>query len=176
MICDQNNLEEDYFLLRDGPIVVMSDRELWQAGVNWLRTEKGYPEHSWQLGSKTDFFEEVSKTFAWNQQFGYPNWGGNLDALNDAARSWQVLGANRVVIAIDNAERLKPWLNGMTDALWDILQGAAREQLLFGVGLIVMVNTSSCRQARQWANQKHVAGLHRKSYPGSALFKAASKL
>ena len=173
MICEPNNLKTDFYLLREGPILVMSDHELWQDGTLWLQRTCGYRHHSWKLKSEEEFYQEVSKTLLWKQQFGYTPWTGNLDALNDGAANWPVLGEERIVISIDNAERLKKWFGGKTEHIWEIFQDAARTQLLFGVGLLVMVKTSSDGEATRWAKAEHVIKLTSKTFPGAQLAKDA---
>jgi hypothetical protein len=173
MICDPNNLKTDFHLLLDGPILVMSDHDLWNAGIQWLQRSRGYKVHSWQLKSEVGFYNEVSETLLWKQQFGYSSWGGNLDALNDGATSWPDLDNKHIVIAIDNAERLKKWFGNKTHHIWDIFQNAARMQLFFGVGLLVMVKTTSDGEATRWAKAERVSKLTRKSFPGKELLRNA---
>lgn len=173
MICDPNNLETDFFLLRDGPILVMSDHDLWRAGIQWLQAKRGYKLHNWELNSEAEFFQEVSKSMLWEEQFGYSPWTGNLNALNDGAESWPTPGEERIVISIDNAERLENWFGGLTPHIWDILQNAARMQLLFGVGLLVMVNTSSADEATRWAKAERVTMLTRETFLGAQLAEAS---
>jgi len=150
MIRDPANLQTDFFLLRDGPICVTSDRALWQTGTDWLRLNRGYKTHSWKLRSETEFYHEVSKTVSWN---------GNLDALSDGVNNWPLAGDARVAITVDNADRLKNWFGNKTNHIWDILQEAARMQLLFGVRMLVMVNTSSEGEATRWAKASGVSKL-----------------
>nr|WP_323777078.1 barstar family protein [Amylibacter sp.] len=176
MICDPNNLKTDFFLLRDGPVWVTSDYRLWQAGQQWLHKARGYKSHNWQLTSEAEFHEEVSKSLLWEQQFGYTHWNGNLDALNEGAASWPLADAKRLVISVENAQRLKKWFGGNTNHIWDILQDAARVQLLFSVGLLVIVYTSSDGEATRWAKVKGVSKLTRKTFPGAQLLKDAEQV
>lgn len=174
MICDPEKLQTDFFLLREGPILVMSDQDLFRAGTQWLQKNRGYKAHKWNLNSEAEFYQEVSKTLCWEQQFGYPSWNGNFNALSDGLANWPVSDAERILISLDNAERLKMWFGKNTEHFWDIFQEAARMQLLFGVGLLVMVNTSSEGEASLWAKAARVCKLTRKGFPGAELYKNAT--
>ncbi|WP_139279309.1 hypothetical protein [Roseovarius marisflavi] len=89
MICDPSNLETDFLLFRDGPVVVTSERSLWTQSTQWLVASRNFEHHRWQLASEPSFYDEVSKTLNWKEQFGYERWNGKLDALNDGASSCQ---------------------------------------------------------------------------------------
>ncbi len=173
MICDPNDVKTDFFLFRVGPVIVTSDRSLWEQGTQWLVAERKFEHHPWWLDSEESFYEEVSKTLGWKDQFGYDRWNGNLDALNDGASNCTFPTAQRIVISLDNADRLKSWFGAKERAILDIFQEAAHMQLLFGVGLLVMVYTKSNSEAKRWAKADGVLEIDKTSFPGAQLARDA---
>lgn len=125
--------------------------------------------HPWYLASQEAFFEEVSKTLGWKDQFGHDRWNGNWDALNDGASSCSFPTAQRVLISIDNADRLKSWFGAKEGAIWDTFQEAAQMQLLFDVGLLLMVYTQSDSEAKRWAKSNGLLEIDKTSLPGAQL-------
>lgn len=175
MVFDRNHLQTDFFLLRDGPVLVTSDRELWQAGTRWLRDVRGYRHVPWLLRSETEFHAEVSESFSWSQQFGYSPWNGNLAAFNDGVVSYPFGNNERVLITMENAERLKNWFGKRTTGVWDGFCRAARVHLLFGVKLLVLANTSSDGEAIRWTKPPGVLRLTRSTFPGAQIAREAEQ-
>lgn len=77
---------------------------------------------------------------------------------------------------MDNAEKFKKWFGSKQVAIWDIFQDASRMQLLFGVGLLLMVYPNSSREARSWAKADGVLEIRSTSFPGAQLAKNPIKI
>ena len=169
MVYDPENLPTDFFLMRDGPVSVTSDAELWRAGAEWLAGARGFQAHHWTLADENSFHAEVSRTLKWKHQFGYSTWSGNLDALNDGASGLYLLKADRLLVTVRDGQRLKNWFGSKTSAIWEIFVDAARLNLMFGVGVLVWVHTASEGEAKRWAKAPGVMHVARKSFPGAAV-------
>lgn len=176
MLFDPNDLDTDFFLYREGPIVVTCDRAIWENGIKWLVNARGFKRHHWTLNTEEAFYDEVSETLSWKEQFGYERWNGNLDALNDGASACEFTEGQRILISIDNADRLKNWFGQRTANIWDIFKDASRMQLIFGVGLLLIVYSKSNEEVEEWSKVDRVFELRANEFLGGQLARNASKL
>lgn len=93
-------------------------------------------------GAAVPSFEaQMSQMLMWNYQFGYSPWTGNLNAFVDGVRGYPFGPSGRSALALKGFHHLVAADEEFAHAILDILEGAARDHLLWGKFLIVLVQT-----------------------------------
>lgn len=91
------------------------------------------------------FYEQVSTTLNWQEQFGYSPWNGNLNALNDGFRDYPFGPSRRSALVFDGFHLLVEEDKAFAHALLDIVESSARDYLLRGQILVTLVQTDDNR-------------------------------
>jgi hypothetical protein len=131
----------DWPLLQNGAVTLFRDPViLAETRHALLQLDYGLAEISCAVGWP-GIYEPFSSLLKWDEQFGYWPWTGNLDALNDGLRDYPfgpsalnalILSAFHILVAEDR---------DASHAILDMLEANARDHLLWGRTLIVLVQT-----------------------------------
>ncbi|MBS0297608.1 MAG: barstar family protein [Proteobacteria bacterium] len=132
-------LRADWPLLQNGATNLFWNPSLWREAQESLRT-LGYEvaEISCREGRNT-FCHKMSAVLRWHAQFGYSPWDGNLNALNDGVRGYPFGPSRRAALAFDGFDALAEADPEWAQIVLDILEASARDQLLWGRTLIMLV-------------------------------------
>jgi hypothetical protein len=87
------------------------------------------------------FRHQFSSLLRWEQQFGYGPWTGNLDALNDGLSGYPFGSTSRAALMVDGFHEIASADPGRAYAILDMIEGAARDHLLWGKTLIALIQT-----------------------------------
>lgn len=91
------------------------------------------------------FIEKLSSVLRWQEQFGYAPWTGNLNALNDAMGGYPFGAANQSALIIRDFDILVGEDAEGSQGLLDVLESAARDHLLWGRTLVILIHTNDNR-------------------------------
>lgn len=91
------------------------------------------------------FRAQMSSLLKWDEQFGYAQWTGNLDALNDGLRGYPFPPSNRAALALIGFHSLVRGDKRASHVVLDLLERHSRNFLLFAKRLIVLVQTDDNR-------------------------------
>src|ERR1700730_11817696 len=75
----------DFQLLQNGAVTLYYQTAILDQDLAWLR-ECGYQVGTIDCRDLPEFKHRMSVALRFKEQFGYDEWTGNLDALNDAFR------------------------------------------------------------------------------------------
>ncbi len=85
--------------------------------------------------------EPFSSLLKWEEQFGYSPWNGNLNAFNDGLLDYPFGPSGRNALILHAFHKLVAENRGASHAILDMLETSARDHLLWGKTLIVLVQT-----------------------------------
>jgi hypothetical protein len=131
----------DWRFLKTGPVQLFRSDEVLDQALRDLG-ELEYLPLRWNLESDDGFRRAVSKQLKWQAQFGYVDWTGNLDALNDGLRAEPFGSSDRSVIVLENFDRLRERDSLYAFKLLDVLAMASWHYMLFGKALLCFVHTN----------------------------------
>jgi hypothetical protein len=105
---------------------------------------------------------QLSSALEWRDRFGYEPWDGNFDALHDALRFYPFGASKRSVIAIDGYQDYVKADRQRSSSLLDLLEASARDHLLLGKTLIILIQTDDATyvcnniggRSAQWNNKE----------------------
>jgi hypothetical protein len=80
---DKDTDRLDWQLMQNGAVTLYFQPAILKADLTWLR-EKGYAVQTIDSHDLAGFQQQMSLAIQFKQQFGYDEWSGNLNALNDA--------------------------------------------------------------------------------------------
>lgn len=142
---DEDMDRADWPLLQNGAVTLFWRPDLLGETQVALRT-LGYKisEVTGRSGW-SDFTQQMSSVLHWEKQFGYARWTGNLNAFNDGVKGYPFDSSNRSVLIIRDFNALVDENVEGSRTLLDILEGSARDHLLWGRILIVLIQTSDNR-------------------------------
>jgi len=92
-------------------------------------------------GDAPSFERQVSDVLRWEEQFNYAPWSGNLNALDDAMAGYPFGASAKRALVLDGFHVIAERDARYAHALLDILESAARDHLLFGRILVMLVQT-----------------------------------
>ena len=96
-------------------------------------------------GGWAGFQAELSRVLQWEAQFGYGPWNGNLDALRDGLGGYPFGPSRRAALILDDFHVLVAADPDGSHAVLDLLEASARDHLLLGNFLILLVRTDDPR-------------------------------
>ncbi|MCE9580349.1 MAG: hypothetical protein K8W52_44940 [Deltaproteobacteria bacterium] len=129
----------DFELLRDGATTLYRRRTRFEAAIDALAA-LGYVVHRIDAATREEFERGMTRALDFEGQFGYAPWTGSLDALVDAFRGVAFAGRG-VVFAFLRLDALHAVEPALARGTLDILEGASRDYLLYGLRLIGLVQT-----------------------------------
>ena len=135
----------DWPLLQNGAVNlfwdarVLADAKKMLAGLNYdISTISG-------AGGLSDVYIPFSTLLRWEEQFGYAQWNGNLNAFNDALSGYPFGASKRSALILTSFHAIVADDRSASHAILDMLEAHARDHLLFGNILIVLVQTDDSR-------------------------------
>ena len=93
------------------------------------------------------FRRQMADALAWEEQFGYLPWSGNLDALDEGFRGFPFGPGGHAALVLDGFHLLVEDDGTYAHAILDIIEQASRDHLLHGKILIGLVQTDDNRFA-----------------------------
>jgi RNAse (barnase) inhibitor barstar len=132
----------DWALLQNGPITLYYRREILDKDLSWLH-ENGYKIDQfncadWQM---EDNLHETLAT-----QLAFPAYyGRNLDALNDCLSDLAISEQGGRVVVFNQYDQFSARFSEVAWLVLDIFATQARFHLLFGLRLIVLVQSDNPR-------------------------------
>ena len=87
----------------------------------------------------------MSLVLKFKEQFGYDEWTGNLDALNDAFRCLDTDPETGLVLCFLRYDLLKAENPQLADGVLDMIERNSRDHLLFGRRLLALVQSDDPR-------------------------------
>ena len=127
-------------LLQDGAVHLF-----WRAEVldQWCSelTELGYATHTADCTNQARMRDAVSEILQWQEQFGYGPWTGNLDAFNDGMRGFPFGPSGKAALILKRFDLFVRADPRSAEVVLDILECQARDHLLAGNRLLVLVQT-----------------------------------
>ncbi|MDH7975855.1 hypothetical protein QH494_27060 [Sphingomonas sp. AR_OL41] len=135
----------DWPLLRDGAVNLFWNPEILVEARRAL-SAIGYDvaEISCERGWES-FAQQLSPLLNWEAQFGYAPWTGNLNALNEGLREYPFGPSRRSALILSGFHTLVGADKTASHGVLDLLESHARDHLLFGNTLIVLVQTKDNR-------------------------------
>ena len=132
---------EDYALLQNSAVNLFWDPAvLVQSREALARLDYDEADISC-LAGWSGIREPFSIVLRWQDQFGYAPWTGNLDALNDGLGGYPFGPSRRAMLVLRGFHCLVEENRSASEALLDMLEHHARNYLLWGKTLIVLVQT-----------------------------------
>ncbi len=142
MVFKETELDRaDWPLLQNGAVNLFWKNEIFDAALGQLKII-GYRVLKFDFTTLEQFKSDLSIAFEWQENFGYPNWTGNLDALNDGFRYGPFNLSDKIVIAIQNFDILVKQDADLSFHLLDMIERHSRDYLLFGKRLIGVIQTN----------------------------------
>jgi hypothetical protein len=131
----------DWTLLQDGAITLYSAMSPLERDLGWL-SDHGYATHRFDCANSTTFQAQISLALKFREHYGYDDWNGNLDALNDAVGDIEFEGVTGVVLCLVNFEKHFAAEPNRAFHLLDIVECSSRVHLLMGNRLLGLVQTN----------------------------------
>ncbi|BBF79579.1 hypothetical protein EM6_0147 [Asticcacaulis excentricus] len=143
MFSDALNLNGvDWPLLQNGAVNLFKNLTYFVDTQTDLKTagyEVGYVDcHS---GIKA-FCAQLSDILNWSEQFGYDEWSGNLDALDDAFCTYPFSESGKSVLAFEAFDQIVNEDAYFASGILDVIERSSRNHLLFSRRLIALVQTN----------------------------------
>jgi hypothetical protein len=132
----------DWDLLQNGAVNLYRRVELYEDDLAALKA-LGYAVADIDFQSMPSFHEDVSKALDWQKLFGYPDWQGSLDALNDGFGSLELGDGEGFGFGVRNFHRLWSQDRRLATTLADIIEDTSRSHLLMGGRLIGLFQTNN---------------------------------
>jgi len=138
----EDSLERaDWPLLQNGAVNLFYKNSVFEAAAKQL-TDLGYHVAHVRCNTSGEFKADISVALNWEGQFGYKDWNGNLDALNDGLSSPPMNEKKLLAIACNNFEKLYVSDKKLAAGFLDIFEYQSRDHLLFSERLIALIQTN----------------------------------
>jgi len=131
----------DFELMRDGAVKLFCQCSILNSHLEWL-TAQGYRVVSIDCRDKEPFFLQMSAAFEFKKNFGYEDWDGNLDALNDAFRHLDFESVTGLVLHFQAYDLLARADSRLAQGVLDLIECHSRENLLLGRRLLSLVQSN----------------------------------
>ncbi len=132
----------DWPFLQNGHVNLFVNSLILDTAVTQL-SDLDYRIAELDCSSEAAFFRSVSAALKWTEQFGYSDWNGNLDALNDAMRAETDILTDRFLLVARNFHQARDFSEDIFNTFWDIFEFQGRDALLFGQAKIGFVQVDS---------------------------------
>ncbi len=141
----ENDTERlDWQLMRDGAVTLYFQTAILDGDLAWLR-DRGYQVQTIDCHDLAGFYHQVSLALKFKDQFGYDEWTGNLDALNDALRYLEVDPKSGLVLCFLRYDLLRTASPELAEGVLDMIERKSRDYLLFGRRLLALVQSDDPR-------------------------------
>ena len=118
----------DWNYAQNGAVTLFRKEEILERAIKTLK-KIGYVVAELDCSSLDNFHGSVSVALRWNAQFGYSNWNGNLDALDEGMGN---LPSDKFLLVARDYQKIKLFDRRLFHAFWDIYEIESRNSLLFG--------------------------------------------
>jgi hypothetical protein len=140
----ENDMDRlDWKLMQNGAVTLYFQTAILEEDLVWLR-EHGYQIESIDCRDLAEFQHQMSRVLGFKEQFGYDEWTGNLDALNDAF-CLEIDPEGGLVLCFRRYDLLKAASPDLAQGVLDIIESNSRNQLLFGRRLLALVQSDDPR-------------------------------
>lgn len=131
----------DYALLQNGAVNLFWDRTVLDDARQAL-ARLGYDEAVITCDAGwSGVHGQFTSVLEWHHQFGYAPWTGNLNAFHDALRGYPFGPSRRCALVLSAFHALVREDRLASEAVLDMLEYHARNHLLWGKVLVVLVQT-----------------------------------
>ena len=127
----------DWQLMQNGAVTLYFQTAILERDLAWLR-EHGYQIETIDCRALAEFQHQMSRVLKFKEQFGYDEWTGNLNALNDAFGLDFEGGLVLCFVRYDLLKAAKP---DFAQGILDIIESNSRDHLLFGRRLLALVQS-----------------------------------
>ena len=135
----ENDMERlDWHLMQNGAVTLYFQTAILEEDVAWLRVH-GYQIETIDCRDVAGFQCQISRVLKFKEQFGYDEWTGNLNALNDA---FGIDFEGGLVLCFLRYDLLKAAKPEFAQGVLDILESNSRDHLLFGRRLLALVQSN----------------------------------
>lgn len=131
----------DWQLMQNGAVTLYFQTAILKEDLAWLR-EHGYQIENIDCRDLVGFQHQMSRVFKFKEQFGYDEWTGNLDALNDA---FGIAFEGGLVFCFIRFDLLKAASPDLAQGILDIIESNSRYNLLLGRRLMALVQSDDPR-------------------------------
>lgn len=130
----------DWQLMQNGAVTLYFQTAILEETLAWLR-DQGYAVQTIDCHDRAGFQQQMSLALQFREQFGYDEWTGNLNALNDAFRYLAIAPATGLVFCFLRYDLLKAASPDLAEAVLDIIESHSRDYLLLGQRLLALVQS-----------------------------------
>jgi hypothetical protein len=134
----------DWDLMQNGAVALYFRMATLEEDLAWLRNH-GYHIETIDCRDLTVFCRQTSLVLKFQEQFGYNEWMGNLNALNDAFRYLDIGPESGLVLSFLRYDLLKSANPHLAQGVLDIIESSSRDHLLFGRRLLALVQSDDPR-------------------------------
>jgi hypothetical protein len=131
----------DWPLLQNGAVNLFWRREYLEDAIESLRP-LGYLIERIDCSDYERFRVDVSRAFRFEESFGYSDWTGNLDALDDAMWSVFDSGGDQLAVALTDFDVLYRTDRRTAECFADGFEISSRAHLLVGCRSIALIQTN----------------------------------
>ena len=131
----------DWQLMQNGAVTLYFQTGILEEDLAWLR-EHDYRIETIDCRDLAGFRHQMSRVLKFKEQFGYDEWTGNLNALNDA---FGLDFEGGLVLCFIRYDVLKAASPDLAQGVLDILESNSRDHLLFGRRLLALVQSDDPR-------------------------------
>lgn len=150
MFKEANHNRIDWRLMQNGAVNLFWRAELLEEAQREL-AGLGYEMIDIAFTNLDQFKLDLSAALKWEAQFGYSQWGGNLNALNDGLSWFSNEGPQRVALCITRFHGLWSADKRLAKHLLHRIEYESRNALLVGKHLIGLIQTNNA--------EFHIEGL-----------------
>lgn len=145
----------DWQLMQNGAVTLYFQTTVLEGDLAWLR-DHGYGIQTVDCKDLPAFYRQMSIAFHFLENFGYDDWTGNLDALNDAFRCLDIDPGTGLVLCFVGYDQLKAASPHLAQGVLDIVEMHSRDYLLIGRRLLALVQSDDPRIQFEPLGARHV--------------------
>jgi hypothetical protein len=134
----------DWHLMQNGAVTLYFQMAILEEDQAWL-CHHGYHIETIDCRDLGAFCRQVSLVLKFKEQFGYDEWTGNLDALNDAFQYLDIDPESGLVLSFLRYDLLKSANHHIAQGFLEIVESSSRDHLLFGRRLLALVQSDDPR-------------------------------
>ena len=134
----------DWHLMQNGAITLYFKTAILEDDLAWLR-DHGYRIETIDCEDVVAFCRQMSVALRFKENFGYDNWTGNLNALNDAFRCLGIDPEAGLVFCFLRYDRLQAADRHVGQGVLDLIEYHSRDYLLLGRRLLALVQSDDTR-------------------------------
>ncbi len=134
----------DWQLMQNGAVTLYFRTAILEGDLAWLG-DHSYRIQTIDCDDLAAFYRQVSHVLKFKEQFGYGEWMGNLDALNDALRHLEIDPGSGVVLCFLRYDLLRTASPELAEGVLDVIEWNSRDYLLLGRRLLALVQSDDPR-------------------------------